>query len=122
MVCGGNVDIFLEPLCERHKGLYDMIEVLEHRGKRAIVVTKFGKDRFSKSLVDAYGGRWGDPMEEEEIEGYRQFFFDKMPRVLDNGVVIEPLRIASTLYIFGAATYPGILLKQPKWSISMWSS
>lgn len=102
MVCGGNVDIFLEPVYERHKDLYDMVEVLERRGKRAIIVTKFGKDRFSKSLIDAYGGRWGDPIGEPEIEEYGPFFSEKRPRVLDNGVMVEPIRIASTLYIFGA--------------------
>ena len=48
MVCGGNVDIFLEPLFERHKELYDISPPWKRRGRRAIIVTRFGKDHFSK--------------------------------------------------------------------------
>ena len=102
MVCGGNVDIFLEPLLERHKDIYDAVPNLEKKGRRAIIVTKFGKDYFSKSLIDAYGGRWGDPVIESEVEGYSRFFAEKHPKVLGDGVVIEPIGIASTVYIFGA--------------------
>ncbi len=100
MICGGNVDVFLEPLFERHKGLFEAVQNLEKRGRRAILVTRFGKDYFLKSLVDAYGGMWGDPI--ENSDQYGQFFSEKRPKVLGDGVVIEPIRIASTLYIFGA--------------------
>ncbi|MDR2018259.1 MAG: XdhC family protein [Syntrophobacterales bacterium] len=102
MICGGNVDIFLEPLLERHRDLYDVVSNLEKKGRRALIVTRFGKDYFSKSLIDTYGGRWGDPITEIEAEGYRQFFTEKHPKVLGDSTVIEPISIASTVYIFGA--------------------
>jgi xanthine dehydrogenase accessory factor len=102
MICGGNVDIFLEPLFDRHKDIYEAVGNLGKRGRRAITVTRFGKDSFSKSLVDAYGGQWGDPIDVGELAGYEKFFTDKCPKVLEGGVVVEPLRIASSLYIFGA--------------------
>ncbi len=102
MICGGNVDVFLEPLFPRYKELYEAIPNLEKRGRKGIVITKFGKDFFSKSLVDAYGGRWGDPVDEEELAGYAKFFNEKRPKVVGEGVVVEPLRTASSLYIFGA--------------------
>jgi len=102
MICGGNVDIFLEPLIGRHRDLYDTVPVLEKKGRRAIIVTKFGKDHFSKSLVDAYGGQWGDPIAEHEVREYSRFFGEKHPKVVGDGVVVEPISIASTVYIFGA--------------------
>ena len=114
MVCGGNVDIFLEPLHEGHKELYDMVPYLEKRGRRAIVVTRFGKERFAKTLIDAHGGQWGDPIESGEREGYEQFLSEKRPKVLGDDVVIEPIRIASTLYIFGAGHISRYLARAAK--------
>jgi xanthine dehydrogenase accessory factor len=114
MICGGNVDVFLEPLYERHKELFEAAHALENRGKKAIMITRFGKDHFSKSLVDAYGGRWGDPIDETEIEKYNPYFEDKRPTILGDGVVVEPLRIASNLYIFGAGHISQYLARAAK--------
>ncbi len=114
MICGGNVDIFLEPLFERHKELFDAIQGLEKRGKKAIVITQFGENRFSKSLVDAYGGRWGDLVDETEIEAYGAYFSDKRPRILNDSVVVEPLRTASNLYVFGAGHISQYLARAAK--------
>ena len=114
MICGGNVDIFLEPLMDRHKELYEAAETLAKSGKRAIIITRFRKDYFSKSLVDAYGQVTGDPVEKGEIEMCGRFLLDSRPRVLQNDLVIEPIRIASSLYIFGAGHISQYLARAAK--------
>ena len=101
MVCGGNVDIFWSPFTGTTRTFTGPYRTLRNGGDgyRGHPV---GKDYLYKSLVDAYGGQWGDPIDSREIEAYSRFFADKRPTILTGGVVVEPIRIGSTLYIFGA--------------------
>jgi xanthine dehydrogenase accessory factor len=94
--------------------LFKTIQMLQKRGKRAILITRFGKDLFFKSLLDAYGGYWGDPICETDLEKYNPYFTDKRPSVVDGEVIVEPLRIVSNLYIFGAGHISQYLAKAAK--------
>ncbi len=50
MICGGNVDIFVEPVAEKYRALYRAIPELERQGTGALLVTRFSDEGFSKSL------------------------------------------------------------------------
>jgi xanthine dehydrogenase accessory factor len=102
MLCGGNIDIFLEPVVEKYQDLYRTAGALGKRGKRAILVTRFGKDLFTKTLMDAYGGLWGDEIGDEDKKRYEPWLGERRPAVVDGETVIEPIRITSDVYIFGA--------------------
>jgi xanthine dehydrogenase accessory factor len=111
MLCGGNVDIFLEPVFDRYTELYQRIAYLEKRGRRGVVITKYGAHTFSKTLLEGHGlSIIGDSLMTEEIEKYGQYIYDQKPFVSD-GIIIEPVQIASRLYIFGAGHVSQFLAK-----------
>jgi xanthine dehydrogenase accessory factor len=102
MICGGAVDIFLEPVRERYREVYKAIGRSERKGRKAVIVTKFGQDIFSKSFVDMYGGSWGDLFPEGVYGDGKAIFEEKKPRIVGGDTLVEPVDAASTLYIFGA--------------------
>ncbi len=101
MLCGGDVDILLEPVEKRYIEIYQRAVQLEKKGKRGLIVTGFGRGRFSKTLIEQDMKVIGDPLEEEEIKKYFPYIHEKRPLLLDERV-IEPVQTFSVLYIFGA--------------------
>lgn len=101
MLCGGNVDILLEPVLQRYTGVYKKIGEMLREDERGIVVTKFGSNAFSKTLIEEGLALTGDALPEKEVEGLRNFLNEKRP-YMSEGMVIEPLQSLSVLYVFGA--------------------
>jgi len=100
MICGGNVDIFLEPVLARHKDLYAVLRSLEKRGGTGLIVTRFSETSFSKSLVLEDGAVVGDELEGGVEESFKSYVEAKKPFMAD-GILIEPLASSSVLYLFG---------------------
>jgi xanthine dehydrogenase accessory factor len=101
MICGGDVDVLLEPVLEKYRALYGRLEYLEKRGKRGVLVTRFDKGIFIKILVEDDLAIHGDDVSERDRDAFLQHLYETKPCVT-NGLVIEPLQIATVLYIFGA--------------------
>jgi xanthine dehydrogenase accessory factor len=101
MICGGDVDVLLEPVLEKYRALYGRLEYLEKRGKRGVLVTRFDKDIFVKILVEDDFTVYGDDVSERDRDSFLQHLNETKPCVT-NGLVIEPLQISTALYIFGA--------------------
>jgi xanthine dehydrogenase accessory factor len=101
MICGGNVDIFLEPVHQRYRDVYAGIRNLEKSGKNGAVVTSYSESSFTKSLVGDDGTVLGDPIGEQLREEIKSCMTGKRPFV-DEGRVIEPVISSSLLYLFGA--------------------
>jgi xanthine dehydrogenase accessory factor len=101
MICGGNVDIFLEPVHERHRDFYKGIRTLEKSGKNGAIVTSYTESSFTKSLVGDGGVIVGDLVGEPLREEVRSCMAGKRP-FMDEGRLIEPVISSSLLYLFGA--------------------
>lgn len=101
MICGGNVDIFVEPVLERYRPLYQEISEEERIGAGALLVTTYSEQGFSKSLVRSDGTVTGDAVSPEIGARFREYLASKTPVVIGN-TVIEPVQTAPVLYIFGA--------------------
>jgi xanthine dehydrogenase accessory factor len=101
MICGGNVDILVEPVAERYRALYRAIPELERQGTGALLVTRFSAEGFLKSLVKEDGVVAGDPIGEEIGADFQQYISEKRPTVIGN-TILEPLQASPVLYIFGA--------------------
>jgi xanthine dehydrogenase accessory factor len=114
MLCGGNVDILLEPILDRYRGVYEGIQECERKGTRAVLVTKFNKTILRKSLIDRDGKIWGDHLEKEEVANLRDFWNEHRVRFVGNDTVVEPLSVFSYLYIFGAGHVSQFLSKVAK--------
>ena len=52
MICGGNVDVLLEPVFEKYRTLYGRLEYLEKKGKAGVLVTRFSENSFVKTLIE----------------------------------------------------------------------
>jgi xanthine dehydrogenase accessory factor len=114
MLCGGNVDVLLEPVLDRHKEVYEGLRDCEKKGIRAVLVTRFKKTPLQKSLVDRNGVVWGDSIGKDEIDALRDFWNESRVRLLDNDTAVEPLLAHSNLYIFGAGHVSQYLSKVAK--------
>ncbi|OPY72553.1 MAG: putative xanthine dehydrogenase subunit A [Syntrophorhabdus sp. PtaU1.Bin002] len=114
MLCGGNVDVLLEPLLGVHKEVYEGVRHCETRGRKAVVVTRFGSGSFLKTLFDTYGTTWGDAVPEEELKGFFRLLDEKKVQLIGDSLVVEPVSIAPVLYIFGAGHVSQFLSKVAK--------
>lgn len=101
MICGGSLDIFMEPVFARHKELYKSILSSEQRGERGIVITRFEGASYTKTLVKTNEELKGDELDREIIVQLKDRLNDKKPSLV-NGMIVEPLVPSSTLYIYGA--------------------
>ncbi len=100
MICGGNVDIFLEPVLDKYKNVYAEARDLEKRGKDALIITRFSESSLSKSLVGADGRVTGDDPG-EEIREHLGSYLEGGP-VIGEGILVEPTTSSSLFYLFGA--------------------
>ncbi len=62
MICGGSVDVLLEPVLERYHDVYEATKACTEGGGQAIVVTTFRNGSFRKTLVSKAGITCGDPL------------------------------------------------------------
>ncbi len=102
MLCGGDVDILIEPLHESMISLYE--EICRHEGKdrKGVVVTALAGDMPEKSLISGTGGDvYGAPLSVERAEMFLSLRSGPGPLV-SHGYLIEPLMQGSKLFIFGA--------------------
>ncbi len=90
MVCGGSVEILLEPVTTKHLNLYRTIESLMKEGRRGVIVTEFGKNLFTKSLLAEDMNVTGDMIHRLILDWCRNVLYEKKP-VLIGGVLAEPL-------------------------------
>lgn len=102
MLCGGNVDILLEPVEEKYRDLYAAIGLSLEKGKRAIVITRFKDNRLSKTFVAHDNTIIGEPLTEDESKSIAAYMNERNPVLIHETTVIEPIVKYSTLYIFGA--------------------
>jgi xanthine dehydrogenase accessory factor len=101
MICGGDIHVLLEPVLEKYRLLYGRLKYLERREERGVLVTRFDKNNFSKTLVEEDLTMNGDDISQNDLKAFLQHLRETKPCVTD-GLVIEPLQVSVALYIFGA--------------------
>ncbi|MBP1735742.1 MAG: XshC-Cox1-family protein [Deltaproteobacteria bacterium] len=114
MLCGGNVDVLLEPVFNRHKEVYEGIGECGKRGIKAVLITRFKKIPLEKSLIDSNGIVWGDSIGKDELAEVRDFWDENRVRLVDNDTLVEPILAFPDLYIFGAGHVSQFLAKVAK--------
>jgi len=124
LICGGNIDIFLEPLKEEFFKIYEEVVRIKQKGGSAILATLIAVDgtfpkKEEKALLHSSGEKVGSLYHEEELtqkilrEG-ESLLEEKIPRVVvfssekeespwkKMEVLLEPIFSEPTVYIFGA--------------------
>jgi xanthine dehydrogenase accessory factor len=125
LICGGNIDIFLEPLKEGSLNIYREVLRVRHQGGAGILATVISVDgvfpkmegvkEFIKSSGEKTGSLfWGKDLEERILgEGERVLRGRKIEILAINSeeagypwkkieVLMEPIFSEPTVYIFGA--------------------
>jgi xanthine dehydrogenase accessory factor len=124
LICGGNIEIFLEPLKEEFLNIYEEVMRIRERGGSAILATLVSVDATppsevsSKVLIKASGEKIGEIFNGEQIEQRilregERLFKGNEPTVMridseiENSlwrkmeVLLEPIYFEPTVYIFG---------------------
>jgi xanthine dehydrogenase accessory factor len=119
LVCGGNIDIFLEPLREDFENIYEEAARIRQKGGAAILATlvsvdgKFPKGEGSKVLIKTSGEKVGSLLGRAELEKRilsegKEALREKKPRILvfsyeerNVEILLEPVFCEPTVYIFG---------------------
>jgi xanthine dehydrogenase accessory factor len=119
LICGGNIDIFLEPLREDFLNIYQEAARIRQKGGSAILATlvsvegDFPKGEGSKILLKTSGEKVGSLLGEAELEkkilGEGEVTVrEKKPKVLvlssENRkmeILLEPVFSEPTVYVFG---------------------
>lgn len=103
MLCGGSVDVLLEPVRHAHRPLYARLAELEQRGGKAVVVTSLTTEVFTKTLVEEGLMITGDPIDEDSAAAYLGLLGEMRPVIVgEDRLVVEPLFDRTRLYVFGA--------------------
>jgi xanthine dehydrogenase accessory factor len=100
MICGGNVDILIEPVTGNHKEVYEEVLRCISESKQAFMVTSISGFSRSKSLILKSGEVIGDPVPIPSGETGK-YFSEKKPSLTD-GFLIEPVISSPKLFIYGA--------------------
>jgi len=101
MLCGGNVDLLLEPVTERHRNVYEAAIRCREEREPAVIFTRFDVGVFAKSLIRGDGAVVGDPVDQNAMERCMDVLGQREPELSGN-TFAEPVRIIVPLYIFGA--------------------
>lgn len=101
MLCGGNVDILLEPVTERHRNVYEAARRCREDKGPAVIFTHFGAGLFAKSLIRGDKTVVGDPVDQEAIDRCVDSLRRREPELSEDAFT-EPVRVTIPLYIFGA--------------------
>jgi xanthine dehydrogenase accessory factor len=120
LICGGNIDIFLEPLDQELLDIYRGVLKIKQKGGSAILATLISLDHPSvkgqglKVLLKPSGEKVGalihsEPLERRVLLEGECLFEEKKPKVLvvDLGnqkaeILLEPIISEPTVYVFGA--------------------
>jgi xanthine dehydrogenase accessory factor len=132
LICGGNIDIFLEPLKEEFLNIYQEVVKIRQKGGSAILATlisvddAFPKGENSKALIKTSGEKVGSLLDREELEQRilkegEALLREKKPKVIvlssEEGdihrgelvelwnkmeILLEPIFSEPAVYIFGA--------------------
>ncbi len=99
MICGGSVDVLLEPVSIKYRDLYSAIPDAFERGARGLILTNISPGRFSKTLLLQDGTMLGDPVDRALTDTLDQG--SRSPH-LTGVFLVEPLHITPRLFIYGA--------------------
>lgn len=101
MICGGVVEVFLEPIQKKHIELYRKLEQMEKNGKKGILITNLN-GKLEKTLVDEDMTITGDDIKIWDTNSFFQNNINKIhPQTVEDNL-IETIHPSPLLYIFGA--------------------
>ena len=111
MICGGDVEVFLDPLSSEQMDLYAELIELQKRGDEAVLASMISEGPIQegmvqKGLISAEGESFGPLALDHKIQqSAQEVIKERKVRLIpyDKGrLYLEPIYAEPTLYIFGA--------------------
>jgi len=99
MICGGTVDLFLEPVTQKYRDVYETIFECHLKGGRAVVFTTIDGSPFRKLLILENGTTFGDLAISDTLK-FQDVLCNSSPRIQD-GLLIETVLPPAHVYIYG---------------------
>lgn len=99
-ICGGVVEVFLEPVLEKHYEIYNRIDEVERRGEKGILITSFN-GKYKKTLIEEDLTVTGDGIGRDK-ESFLQDNINNLSPQVDDGTLVETIHPSPVLYVFGA--------------------
>ncbi len=99
MICGGNVSVFIEPIDDRQRDVYDAVRNVIKRDAKGLIVTRYADSKLLKSLLRSDGTVAGDPI---DCTVTARLSVNTEKPILQDGLIAVPILTRSCLYIFGA--------------------
>ncbi|NYB27089.1 MAG: XdhC family protein [Methanobacteriaceae archaeon] len=99
-ICGGVVEVFLEPVLEKHAEVYQRIDHLEKNGEKGIFITSFN-GKYQKTLLEEDMSITGDSIRLDDNSFFQSNINQLQPRLMDE-TLIETIHPSPILYLFGA--------------------
>jgi len=113
MICGGKVDVLIEPVHKKYQELYNRLEYLENTDQNAVIATQFNERELLKTIIEENMGTTGDPLTLEEKKAFAEHVSD-IDLYTTEGILIEALNHAPPLYIFGGGHVSQFIAKIAK--------
>ena len=113
MICGGDIDVFLEPVNEKYSELYSRLGKLKKMGLNGVLVTQFNEKRYLKTAIEENAEISGDNLAEDDKKVFLEHIRNT-DLLFEDGVIIEALHIAPKLYVFGAGHVSQFISKVAK--------
>jgi len=101
MICGGNVDVFLEPVLGKNLELYSRLGELKRMGLNGVLVTQFNGEKYLKTAIEENAKISGDAIAEDDKKTFLKHIRNTDLH-FEDGIIIESLHISPQLYVFGA--------------------
>ncbi len=101
MICGGNVDILIEPVTDRQRDLYRVLAEMERQTKPGLIVTSLSDTGFEKAVLSEGKIISGDSAPDHVIDRFSEYLKRKDTSV-EGRTIIEPMLFSPLVYIFGA--------------------
>jgi xanthine dehydrogenase accessory factor len=101
MICGGNVDILIEPVTQGQRDFYAALAELEKKGKPGLIVTTLSDTGFEKTVLTDGKKVAGDPVPDGVSEHFPEYLKHMGPSV-EGRMIVEPVLFSPAVYIFGA--------------------
>jgi xanthine dehydrogenase accessory factor len=123
LICGGNVDIFLEPIKEEYLKIYEEVVRIKQKGGSALLATQISVEggfprEGGKVLIKFTGEKWGffygaEGLEQEVFRKAEELLKEAKPETMvfysekeapplkKMEILLEPIFSEPTVYIFG---------------------
>ncbi|MEN6553573.1 MAG: XdhC/CoxI family protein [Methanobacterium sp.] len=101
MICGGNIDVLLEPVHLKNIELYRRLGELKRMGLNGVLVTQFDGENYLKTVIEENAEISGDHISEKDKNAFLKHM-RSTDLQFEDGFIVESLHIAPSLYVFGA--------------------